>query len=113
METITAETCKAEAFQPPLTALYFATTLPADAQLQKEVRIFSEKRIKNGKFPIGVFFWEAIITELAKDPAALRLHYPQLALPPESLDAPSGSRPEASPHIRPKVSRKTGCAKTS
>lgn len=92
LKTITAETLEAEKFQPPLTALHFATTLPTDAQLQKEVRIFSAERIKEGKFPIGILFWETIVVELAKNSDALRLHYPQFALPPESLDAPSGSR---------------------
>ena len=85
MKVISSEVEKADDFEPRLASFYIATTLPTDAQLQKEVRVFSDARESEGKFPVGIIFWESIVGDLAKDPLALQLHYPQLA--PVTQDA--------------------------
>lgn len=79
-QSIEAEIRKAESFEPPLSAFYIATTAAADAILQRQVRLLSEKRIRVNKFPVGIFFWEDLLQDLVKNEAQLRKHYPQLQL---------------------------------
>jgi hypothetical protein len=71
---------RAESFVPPLTSLYFATTISSDSMLQKEVRLLSSERVNNNKFAIGILFWEDLIKELVKSGPAFKAHYPQIAL---------------------------------
>jgi hypothetical protein len=81
IKNVEAAVVEAEAFDPPISALYVALGLPTDAKLQKDVRLLSEKRVKENKFPVGLIFWEDIVGELIKNPAEFRKHYPTLALP--------------------------------
>lgn len=74
------EVKKAEAFEPRITAFYVATTQPHDAKLQKEIRLLSSARASDGKFPIGVFFWDDLIQELVKNEDEFSKHYPQIRL---------------------------------
>lgn len=68
----------AEKFDPPLVAFYMATTQPRDAGLQKQLRVFSEERKKQNKFPVGVFFWEDLYEDLVGDLREFAKHYPEL-----------------------------------
>ena len=81
IKVVSEECAKAKAFKPSITAFYVATTAPADVRLQQEVRLLSEKRISSGQFGVGLFFWDDLVSELVKNPAILKTHYPQLALP--------------------------------
>lgn len=63
-----------------MSAFYLATTAPTDAVVQKEARLLSEKRVKQEKFPVGVFFWDDLVTELAKNEEEFARHYPDLQL---------------------------------
>ena len=81
IEAVKVAATEAEKFNPPLKALYFALTLSHDSKLQREVRLLNEARAKEGKFPIGLLFWEDVFGELVKNPAEFRKYYPDLALP--------------------------------
>lgn len=72
------ELVKAEKFKPTLTALFIATTAPADAVIQKYVRELNKSRKLLKKFPVHVVFWEAIQHDLCRDLNAVRQHYPEL-----------------------------------
>lgn len=76
--TIDEEIVKAEMFEPPLTALYIATTAPRDTALQSHVRKINAARQILNKFLVSVVFWDDITSDLTKDPAVLRQHYPQM-----------------------------------
>lgn len=72
------EIVKAENFEPPLSALYIATTAPRDVNLQLHVRKVNQARLLLNKFPVSIVFWDDITSDLTKDPEALRQHYPQM-----------------------------------
>jgi hypothetical protein len=91
---IEKEIARAETFDPPIKAYYFATTAETDAVVQKEIRQLSHKRVADSKFEVGVFFWEDIITELSKNQAEFALHYPQFNLT-AALPQISGARKPA------------------
>lgn len=76
--TIEDEVSKAEGFRPAIEVLYIATTAPRDVNIQSIVRNMNVARQQQGKFPISVEFWDDITADLVKDPAVLRLHYPQI-----------------------------------
>jgi hypothetical protein len=80
MKTITEEIAKAEEFEPKLESYYIATTTPQDAKLQKSIRLLSIKRLKEGKFPVGIFFWNDIIQDLMNNETEFSKHFPQLSL---------------------------------
>lgn len=80
VKTILAEIEKAEQFQPPITFFYFATTAPADAKIQKEIRIISARRSEEGQFSIGIFFWDDIIQQLLTNQQIFNIHFPQFDL---------------------------------
>ncbi len=90
IETIKAEIVKAETFQPTLDVFYIATTSPADAKLQRDVRLMSKERVNNRKFPIGILFWQDLIQELLVNEQELKKHYPQLSI--KGHEKKSGSR---------------------
>ncbi|NWH07867.1 MAG: hypothetical protein HXY22_04330 [Alphaproteobacteria bacterium] len=75
--TVNSEVAQAETFQPPLDALYIATTAKRDVAIQKQVRLISQRRKKAGKFPVAVLFWEDICQDLAADDAVFFKHFPQ------------------------------------
>jgi len=71
---------KAENFLPALAAFYFATSLPSDQKLQKTLRLLSQDRFQQNKFPIGIFFWEDLMSDLTKNKAEFQRHYPEFNL---------------------------------
>ena len=75
---IMQEIAKAEKFNPKLRVLYFATTAPSDVKIQSIIRLVSANRVSAKKFPIGIFFWNDIIQELANNEAVFAKHFPQL-----------------------------------
>ncbi|MBZ3802466.1 hypothetical protein K9O81_18555 [Leclercia adecarboxylata] len=75
---IDEEVAKAEMFEPPISALYIATTAPRDAALQAYVRKINQARHLINKFPVSIVFWDDITSDLTKDTDVLRQHYPQM-----------------------------------
>lgn len=75
---LTEEVEKAEGFSPPLENFIIALSLPRDAKLQKQVFKLSLDRAKAQKFRVGLWFWDDVADELAKDPTELARHYPQI-----------------------------------
>ncbi len=64
MKEIKAEVAKAEHFQPALGQYQIATTAPRDANVQHKIRLLTEQRKRQGKFPVFIVFWEDITTRL-------------------------------------------------
>ncbi len=56
LNSIKKEIEKAERFQPELSSFYIATTSSCDSDIQKQIRILSQERIQENKFPIGIMF---------------------------------------------------------
>lgn len=77
-KTIEIEIESAEKFKPELKGFFIATTAPSDAKIQSAVRLISEKRVAAGKFPVGIFFWNDIVQDLANNEATFSKHFPQL-----------------------------------
>ncbi|MBX3223364.1 MAG: hypothetical protein KF795_22820 [Labilithrix sp.] len=75
---VLAEVAKAESFSPALESYVIAIALPRDAKLQKQVFQLSHARAAAQKFRVGLWFWDDIASDLAKDAAALALHFPHL-----------------------------------
>lgn len=78
-ETVTAEVTNAEKFSP-LSTLWIATTADYDAPLQQKVRTLSDQRVAQGKFAVGILFWEDVVDGLKLNPAVFKAHYPQVVL---------------------------------
>jgi hypothetical protein len=78
LKTVLDEVKKAEDFKPVVEAFFMATTGKRDAKIQTDVRLLSENRLKVGKFPVGVLFWEDIVQDLVTSPAEFKKHYPQI-----------------------------------
>lgn len=78
-----AEIKLAENFQPALDNYFFAISGPRDAKIQTYLRTLSDERLKNGKFPVGVLFWDDLIQDLASVPQEFSKHFPQLRLKEE------------------------------
>ena len=77
IKVIEDELANAEEFQPALHRLYIATTAKRDAPLQREVRLLSEARHQDGKFRVGILFWDDVCQDLARDDDIFFAHYPQ------------------------------------
>jgi hypothetical protein len=92
------EITKAEAFVPPLDALYFATTAKRDANIQKLVREISDSRRKESKFSVDILFWDDIVQDLTRDESEFFKHYPQLRPIPSAATASAGHFPDMSLH---------------
>lgn len=76
---IKKEILNAGSFEPPLNALYIATTSPRDASLQKVVRKILQARIDAGDFTVYLLFWDDICNDLACNEDIFFKHYPQFA----------------------------------
>lgn len=74
---IKKEILNAGSFEPPLKALYIATTAPRDASLQEAVRNISKTRIDADMFSVHLLFWDDICNDLARDEVIFFKHYPQ------------------------------------
>ncbi len=67
----------AESFTPKLDALTLALSLPRDAVLQAQVFALSKTRAAEGKFRVGLWFWDDVVDDLSRDVNELARHYPQ------------------------------------
>jgi hypothetical protein len=71
---------RADRFNPPLQKWIFATTAPADVELQEAARMISEERAKRGRFSVTVLGWQDIQSLLASQPEVLEQFYPEYGL---------------------------------
>lgn len=78
---IKEEIKNAESFLPKIEMFYFATTTKTDVKIQREIRILSQERTKEDKFPVMILFWTDIIQDLVRNHSILKKHYPQLSIP--------------------------------
>ncbi|SAK40125.1 hypothetical protein [Caballeronia ptereochthonis] len=74
-----AELAKAEKFKPALGHWTFATTAPNDATLQEHARLVSERREKEGKFPVVAIGWDTIQALLSSHQTVVEEFYPEHA----------------------------------
>jgi len=79
-KAVIAEVAHAENYEGKLQALYVATTAKMDAKLQTDVRRLSEERVGQGKFAVGLLYWEDIFSGLALDARILSSHYPNIVI---------------------------------
>lgn len=93
VDELLAEVAKADGFKPMLTHWVYATTAPADAELQTAARLLSVERAKAGKFTVDVLGWEEIQALMATAPSVVREFYPEAAYDlPAVLEAVSTLR---------------------
>jgi pimeloyl-ACP methyl ester carboxylesterase len=78
---------KAESFQPRVQAFYVVTSGERDAKIQTAVRILSERRLADAKFPVGVIFWDDLMEDLTSSRTDFQKHYPQIHLDASPIDA--------------------------
>jgi hypothetical protein len=72
-----AELAKAEKFRPGLAHWTFATTAPNDAPLQRHAREISERRVREGQFPVVAIGWETIQALLSGQSEVIEQFYPE------------------------------------
>lgn len=86
IDVVQKEVKLAEAFKgATLNCLYIATTAPHDVKLQRAVRALSEERVKEGKFAVGILYWDDIFTGLLLDNNILISHFPYLKFPDPTI----------------------------
>ena len=90
--TINKEIESAEKFIPKISAFYFTVSQKRDSQLQKLIRIISEERVKLNKFGIGIYFWEDLIYEVAKNTSEFNQYYPNISLTENSSMRTTGHK---------------------
>lgn len=95
-QDIDKEIMNAKSFTPSISAFYFATSLDRDRNLQAIIRKKSSLRVAKREFPLGIVFWDEIISELIKNELEFNKHYPQISLKKTVGVKPQGSRPLAS-----------------
>jgi hypothetical protein len=78
---VMGEIGEAEKFEGGLSALFLATTTDHDSKLQAKVRMLSDQRVAQGKFAVGLLFWDEIVAGLMLNPQVFKSHYPQLQIP--------------------------------
>ncbi|GHD21331.1 hypothetical protein ACFOEZ_19955 [Tianweitania populi] len=81
IEMVKAEVENSDAFEPALNAIYIATTRDRDTKLQMEVRMYSDKRVSEGKSAVGLLFWDDIVGSLGANPSTFKSHFPNFTLP--------------------------------
>ena len=74
-----AELAKAEKFRPTLGHWTFATTASNDAPLQEHARLVSERREREGQFPVVAIGWETIQALLSSHQTVFEEIYPEHA----------------------------------
>ncbi|MFJ2684601.1 hypothetical protein ACIOYV_12775 [Pseudomonas sp. NPDC087342] len=79
IEEFESELAKAENFKPPLSHWTFATTAANDGPLQEYARIASERRHKEGRFPVNAIGWETIQALFSSHPNVIEEFYPEHA----------------------------------
>ncbi len=67
---------EAEKFKPAPSTFILALSTERDASLQAHVRDISPKRVANGKFAVGITFWDDIVSDLAGNDEAFCKHFP-------------------------------------
>ncbi len=72
-----AELAKAEKFTPGLAHWTFATTAPNDAALQRQARQVSDRRVREGQFPVVAIGWETIQALLSGQSDIVEQFYPE------------------------------------
>lgn len=77
---VKAEVENSDAFEPALNTIYIATTQDRDAKLQMEVRLYSDKRVSEGKSAVGLLFWDDIVGSLGTNPSTFKSHFPNFTL---------------------------------
>lgn len=80
IDLVIAEVENSDAFEPPLNTIYIATTQDRDAKLQMEVRLYSDKRVSEGKSAVGLLFWDDIVGSLGTNPSTFKSHFPNFTL---------------------------------
>lgn len=70
---------EARKFEPSLSHLVVATTLPNDAPLQREARLISEEQTQAGLFPLTLSSWDDLVARLDRHPDVFTRHYVALA----------------------------------
>lgn len=68
---------KAEECAIPMTEFVVVVSVENDAVLQEHVCKTTTKRVKEGKIPVKLFFWDDVIDFVKKDQDMLRLYYPE------------------------------------
>ncbi|MBC3474991.1 hypothetical protein [Pseudomonas taiwanensis] len=76
VKVILSEVEKAEKFKGGVFEFYIATSAEHDALVQEKVREESGRRVRQGKFPILLLFWDDIVAALALDKRVFSLHLP-------------------------------------
>ena len=74
---IVEEVTKAEGFSPKLDRLFFATTGPSDATLQRAARELSAERAAKSLFSVDVLSWEEIQALISTQPTVIAEFYPE------------------------------------
>jgi hypothetical protein len=74
-----AELAKADTFTPGLAHWTFATTASNDAALQRHAREVSERRVREGLFPVVAIGWETIQALLSCHSEVVEQFYPEHA----------------------------------
>ncbi|MFC1459669.1 hypothetical protein ACETIH_23820 [Microvirga arabica] len=74
-----AELAKADTFTPGLAHWTFATTASNDATLQRHAREVSERRVREGRFPVVTIGWETIQALLSSHSQVVEQFYPEHA----------------------------------
>ncbi|WP_278937913.1 hypothetical protein [Pseudomonas helleri] len=70
-----AQIREAEKFSPALSHFILATTARTDAKIQKQARLLTAERLKQGKFSVSVWGWEAYETILNTHHEVLKRYY--------------------------------------
>lgn len=78
---------KAEKFEPPLKEFILAVGSQTDSKLQEEIRKISDQRVKDGKYPVKIFFWEDICLRLTDKPELIEKHFTDFVQRPSSVSA--------------------------
>lgn len=74
---IDSEIAKSEKFTPSLDEYHIATSASRDAVVNKHVLSVSKERVKNGKYPVHIHFWEDICHYLNDYPDLLYRYFSQ------------------------------------
>jgi hypothetical protein len=90
---VSAELEKTRRFRPALRTFTLLTTASRDARVQEKVYTLNERRRREGKFAVGLLYWDDIRDRLAEFPEVLRAHFPDLA--PDLDDLLQGERTQA------------------
>jgi hypothetical protein len=72
---IDREVSKSEGFSPSLSQYIIATSANSDVKAHEHVLILSQERVKQGKYPVRLIFWEGICSWLSEYPDLVYKHF--------------------------------------